>query len=185
VALRPALHSGSASGVIIESTGSVDVITAAHVAAMRDGAILANAGHFDVEIDVRALTGLATEWQSPDFHDSWLRLFEVEAILLVVSWVLSGRRDVFGMTVAALAFAAALQAQRNVSLFALAAAPQLAICAADAWAAHHGVLSRAYSRHRRSRVKQSTHLVLVKRAYLPSPTGDTLHAAVCHAITLR
>ena len=26
---------------------------------MRDGAILANAGHFDVEIDVRALTGLA------------------------------------------------------------------------------------------------------------------------------
>ena len=46
--------------VFVTATGSVDVITAAHVAAMRDGAILANAGHFDVEIDVRALTGLAT-----------------------------------------------------------------------------------------------------------------------------
>jgi adenosylhomocysteinase len=35
------------------------VITAEHLAVMRDGAILANAGHFDVEIDVRALAGLA------------------------------------------------------------------------------------------------------------------------------
>jgi adenosylhomocysteinase len=45
--------------VFITATGSCDVITAAHVAVMRDGAILANAGHFDVEIDVRALAGLA------------------------------------------------------------------------------------------------------------------------------
>jgi adenosylhomocysteinase len=46
--------------VFVTATGSVDVIGAAHIAVMRDGAILANAGHFDVEIDVRALTGLAT-----------------------------------------------------------------------------------------------------------------------------
>ena len=45
--------------VFITATGSVDVITAAHIAVMRDGAILANAGHFDVEIDVRALDSLA------------------------------------------------------------------------------------------------------------------------------
>jgi adenosylhomocysteinase len=45
--------------VFITATGSRDVIGAAHLAAMRDGAILANAGHFDVEIDVRALAGLA------------------------------------------------------------------------------------------------------------------------------
>jgi adenosylhomocysteinase len=37
------------------------VIGAEHLAAMRDGAVLANAGHFDVEIDVRALAGLAAE----------------------------------------------------------------------------------------------------------------------------
>jgi adenosylhomocysteinase len=35
------------------------VITAEHLAVMRDGAILANAGHFDVEIDVRALAAMA------------------------------------------------------------------------------------------------------------------------------
>ena len=47
--------------VFITATGSCDVIGAAHLAAMRDGAILANAGHFDVEIDVRALAGLAAQ----------------------------------------------------------------------------------------------------------------------------
>jgi len=47
--------------VFITATGSVDVINAEHMAVMRDGAILANAGHFDVEIDVRALAGFATE----------------------------------------------------------------------------------------------------------------------------
>ena len=31
------------------------------VLALRDGAILANAGHFDVEIDVRALAGAAVK----------------------------------------------------------------------------------------------------------------------------
>ncbi|HET6189919.1 MAG TPA: adenosylhomocysteinase, partial [Trebonia sp.] len=40
-------------------TGSTEVITAEHLAIMRDGAILANAGHFDVEIDVRALAAMA------------------------------------------------------------------------------------------------------------------------------
>jgi adenosylhomocysteinase len=45
--------------VFVTVTGSVGVINADHLAVMRDGAILANAGHFDVEIDVRALTSLA------------------------------------------------------------------------------------------------------------------------------
>jgi adenosylhomocysteinase len=45
--------------VFITATGSAEVITAEHMAVMRDGAILANAGHFDVEIDVRGLETLA------------------------------------------------------------------------------------------------------------------------------
>jgi adenosylhomocysteinase len=45
--------------VFITATGSADVITGEHLAVMRDGAILANAGHFDVEIDVRALAAMA------------------------------------------------------------------------------------------------------------------------------
>ena len=51
--------------VFITATGSPEVITAEHMAMMRDGAILANAGHFDVEIDVRALETLAVAVQ-PD-----------------------------------------------------------------------------------------------------------------------
>jgi adenosylhomocysteinase len=45
--------------IFITATGSSGVITAEHLAVMRDGAILANAGHFDVEIDVRALSAMA------------------------------------------------------------------------------------------------------------------------------
>jgi adenosylhomocysteinase len=45
--------------VFITATGTAEVITAEHMAMMRDGAILANAGHFDVEIDVRGLETLA------------------------------------------------------------------------------------------------------------------------------
>jgi adenosylhomocysteinase len=45
--------------VFVTATGNRDVITAGHIGAMRDGAILANAGHFDVEIDLRALENLA------------------------------------------------------------------------------------------------------------------------------
>jgi adenosylhomocysteinase len=45
--------------VFVTATGSCDVITADHLDVMRDGAILANAGHFDVEVDVRALAARA------------------------------------------------------------------------------------------------------------------------------
>ena len=47
--------------VFVTATGSRDVIAAGHLPALRDGAILANAGHFDVEIDVRALTEAAVK----------------------------------------------------------------------------------------------------------------------------
>jgi adenosylhomocysteinase len=45
--------------VFITATGSRDVIGSGHMAAMQDGAVLANAGHFDAEVDTRALAGLA------------------------------------------------------------------------------------------------------------------------------
>jgi adenosylhomocysteinase len=49
--------------VFITVTGNRDVISAEHLALMKDGAILANSGHFDVEIDVRALQALAVDVQ--------------------------------------------------------------------------------------------------------------------------
>lgn len=45
--------------VFLTATGSRQVLRAEHFAAMRDGAVLGNAGHFDVEIDCPALRGLA------------------------------------------------------------------------------------------------------------------------------
>ncbi|HUZ51698.1 MAG TPA: adenosylhomocysteinase [Streptosporangiaceae bacterium] len=57
----PMAEAAPAGDVFITATGSRDVITGPHLAAMRDGAVLANAGHFDVEIDVRTLADLAVE----------------------------------------------------------------------------------------------------------------------------
>ena len=57
----PMLDAAPLGEIFVTATGSRDVISGEHLAVMRDGAMLANAGHFDVEIDVRALDGLAAE----------------------------------------------------------------------------------------------------------------------------
>ncbi|MFC4586480.1 adenosylhomocysteinase [Sphaerisporangium corydalis] len=55
----PMAEAARTGDLFITVTGNRDVVRAEHLAEMRDGAILANAGHFDVEIDVRALEELA------------------------------------------------------------------------------------------------------------------------------
>jgi adenosylhomocysteinase len=55
--LRDAARIGE---VFVTVTGDRSVIRREHLELMRDGAILANAGHFDVEIDKGALAQLAT-----------------------------------------------------------------------------------------------------------------------------
>ncbi len=45
--------------IFVTTTGNRDVITADHFEAMDDGAVLANAGHFNVEIDLEALGEMA------------------------------------------------------------------------------------------------------------------------------
>ena len=45
----------------VTATGDKGVIRGEHMERMRDGAILANAGHFNVEIDIPALRSMATE----------------------------------------------------------------------------------------------------------------------------
>ena len=56
----PMACAASLGDVFITATGNRDVIASDHLAVMRDGAILANAGHFDVEVDVGALESLAS-----------------------------------------------------------------------------------------------------------------------------
>jgi adenosylhomocysteinase len=45
--------------VFVTATGHVGVISAGHIAAMKDNALLANAGHFDTEIDMVGLRNAA------------------------------------------------------------------------------------------------------------------------------
>src|SRR5881398_410964 len=47
--------------IFCTATGDKNVITGEHFELMKDGAILANTGHFNVEIDIPALKGLASE----------------------------------------------------------------------------------------------------------------------------
>jgi adenosylhomocysteinase len=47
--------------VFITATGNRGVLRAEHFEVMKDGAVLANAGHFDVEVDVAALSALSVE----------------------------------------------------------------------------------------------------------------------------
>jgi adenosylhomocysteinase len=69
---------GSAD-IFVTTTGNKDVITAAHMAAMKHQAIVGNIGHFDNEIDMAGLTATAgierinikpqvDEWVFPDGH---------------------------------------------------------------------------------------------------------------------
>ena len=57
----PMAVAAPAGEVLITATGSRDVIGAELLPVLRDGAILANAGHFDVEIDTRALAAEAVK----------------------------------------------------------------------------------------------------------------------------
>jgi adenosylhomocysteinase len=69
--------------VVVTATGDRDVVRAEHLAAMKDGAILVNAGHFDVEIDVRALAAAATDVRRVRPHTDAYRLADGRTLLLV------------------------------------------------------------------------------------------------------
>jgi len=59
--VMPALEAAARGDVFVTVTGSRRVLHGAHFARMKDGAILANAGHFDVELDLDELRSLAVE----------------------------------------------------------------------------------------------------------------------------
>jgi adenosylhomocysteinase len=57
----PIREAARAGDMFITVTGDTSVIGREHLETMKDGAVLANAGHFDVEIDKRALESMAVE----------------------------------------------------------------------------------------------------------------------------
>ncbi|WP_320672544.1 adenosylhomocysteinase [Patulibacter defluvii] len=77
--VAPALEAAAQGDVFVTVTGNRDVLTREHFERMRDGVVLANAGHFDVEI---SLGDLAAAADGPP----------VEVRPLVERYVVGGRR---------------------------------------------------------------------------------------------
>jgi adenosylhomocysteinase len=59
--VMPALQAAERGDVFVTVTGSRRVLRREHFERMKDGALLANAGHFDVELDLDDLRELASE----------------------------------------------------------------------------------------------------------------------------
>ncbi|MGA2930084.1 MAG: adenosylhomocysteinase, partial [Solirubrobacteraceae bacterium] len=57
--VMPALQAAQRGDIFVTVTGSRRVLRREHFALMKDGALLANAGHFDVELDLGELRALA------------------------------------------------------------------------------------------------------------------------------
>ncbi|WP_336336139.1 adenosylhomocysteinase [Haloarcula brevis] len=59
--VKPMAEAAAEGDVFITTTGNRDVVVEEHFEAMQDGVLLANAGHFDVEVDLDALSDLAAD----------------------------------------------------------------------------------------------------------------------------
>jgi adenosylhomocysteinase len=57
--VMPMAEAATIGDFFVTLTGDVNVIDRAHLDAMKDGAILANSGHFDAEINLKALNGMS------------------------------------------------------------------------------------------------------------------------------
>ena len=57
--VMPALEAAERGDLFVTVTGSRGVLRAEHFERMKDGAVLANAGHFDIEIDLDACASRA------------------------------------------------------------------------------------------------------------------------------
>ena len=58
--VMPMAEAAAEGDIFVTVTGNTSVIRSEHFAVMKDGAVVANSGHFDVEIDLRALDKAAT-----------------------------------------------------------------------------------------------------------------------------
>src|SRR5512144_336251 len=66
--VMPLIDAVRQSDIVITVTGDKHVIDKVHLQAMKDGCILANSGHFDVEINLGALREMAIEVTAPRPH---------------------------------------------------------------------------------------------------------------------
>ncbi|MFL5766504.1 MAG: adenosylhomocysteinase, partial [Actinomycetota bacterium] len=70
--VMPLLEAARIGDIFVTVTGDTSILRREHMEVMKDGAVLANSGHFDVEIDKAALEDLSTERRRlRDFVDEY------------------------------------------------------------------------------------------------------------------
>ncbi len=70
--VMPMLEAAKVGEVFVTSTGDIHVIDREHLEVMKDGAILANSGHFNVEVNIPALEALsASKLRIREFVDQY------------------------------------------------------------------------------------------------------------------
>lgn len=71
--VMPMAEAAKVGHIFCSATGDMHVVDGHHIEVMRDGAILANSGHFDIEINMKALTKMATKvTRVREFLDEYL-----------------------------------------------------------------------------------------------------------------
>lgn len=87
----PMMEAAPLGDIFVTATGMAGVIRREHFLAMKDGAILANSGHFDIEVDVAALRDLATHEAQMREHMSEFRLPNGRILYLLAQGRLVGQ----------------------------------------------------------------------------------------------
>ena len=87
----PMAEAAPLGDIFVSATGMAGVIRAEHFLAMKDGAILANSGHFDVEVDVASLRNLAVSETEIREHTTEYRLPNGRALYLLAQGRLVGQ----------------------------------------------------------------------------------------------
>ena len=71
--VMPMRKAAEIGDIFVTSTGDVNVIDKPHIEVMKDGALLANSGHFNVEVNIPALEEMAVEKRRiRDFVDQYI-----------------------------------------------------------------------------------------------------------------
>jgi adenosylhomocysteinase len=71
--VMPMLKAAEIGDIFVTSTGDVNVVDKPHIEVMKDGALLANSGHFNVEVNIPALEEMAVEKRRMrDFVDQYV-----------------------------------------------------------------------------------------------------------------
>ncbi len=81
--VMPLLEAAAVADFMVTVTGDKHVIDRPHFEVMKDGCVIANSGHFDVEINLQALASLAKEKQRPREHVEEYRLGDGRRIRLL------------------------------------------------------------------------------------------------------